>query len=352
VVALAARQGVLLTRDLGLAEGVGPRAAGSAGQARRPALAALLNGQVRDLEPIRPGCPELADADLDPYQREAVARAVHTPDVCLIQGLPGTGKSRVLAEVVVQAAGRGERVLLLAPTGAAVDQVLERLGPSTAVCPVRCLGPDESVQTLFPCIRRLTLAERVRFFQEHTLLRARQTLAALSEILEIRRREEGLWARLAEMVRREEEIQVRLRELQERRSRVEAEVEAELGGSAEGEPSTLRIQWQACVRLHDEMLARIDGRLAELRAEVEKVRGERQQAEAEQGQLRPLVEARQARSWWTGAWWRAAFQGNLDERFEQLGKRLEELGAAAGRLEEEVAGQEAERGQAEEQFRA
>ena len=35
VVALAARQGVLLTRDLGLAEGVGPRAAGGTGHAKR-----------------------------------------------------------------------------------------------------------------------------------------------------------------------------------------------------------------------------------------------------------------------------------------------------------------------------
>src|SRR5947209_5749536 len=72
-----------------------------AGDARRALLAALLHGKEPELAPLRPP-PLDADlaADLDPAQREAVARALHTPDVCLVQGLPGTGKSRVAARLV------------------------------------------------------------------------------------------------------------------------------------------------------------------------------------------------------------------------------------------------------------
>src|SRR5262249_60787522 len=84
-------------------------------------LAALLAGQIDDLEPVPTDLVEVFDSALDETQREAVARALHTPDLCLIQGLPGTGKSRVVAELVTQAAARGERILLLAPTAVAVD---------------------------------------------------------------------------------------------------------------------------------------------------------------------------------------------------------------------------------------
>src|SRR6516162_7681791 len=75
-------------------------------------------------EPVQPVPGERSRWDggyqrASPAQRqEALARAVATPDICLIQGFPGTGKSRVIAEMILQAAGRGERVLFLAPTPA------------------------------------------------------------------------------------------------------------------------------------------------------------------------------------------------------------------------------------------
>jgi hypothetical protein len=93
----------------------------------RPFLTGLLAGQTEGLPPLRVRPAPPGDAPLDEAQREAVAKALQTPDVCLIQGLPGTGKSRVAAEIVTQAAARGERVLLQAPSAAAIDRVLEAL---------------------------------------------------------------------------------------------------------------------------------------------------------------------------------------------------------------------------------
>src|SRR5205823_5571058 len=64
----------------------------------------LLSGRVEQLESVRPSPVEVIDTELDEVQREAVAKALATTDVCLLQGLPGTGKSRVVAEIVLQAA--------------------------------------------------------------------------------------------------------------------------------------------------------------------------------------------------------------------------------------------------------
>ena len=67
------------------------------------------------------------DDALDDAQRAAIDGALHTDDVALIHGPPGTGKTRTLVEVVRQAVARGEQVLVTAPSNTAVDNVGERL---------------------------------------------------------------------------------------------------------------------------------------------------------------------------------------------------------------------------------
>ena len=62
-------------------------------------------------------------------QRKAVFTGLTCPDISLIRGPPGTGKTTVICEIIQQlAVEQGLRVLMVAPTHIAVDNVLERIG--------------------------------------------------------------------------------------------------------------------------------------------------------------------------------------------------------------------------------
>lgn len=64
---------------------------------------------------------------LNEYQKEAVTMALEASDVALVHGPPGTGKTTVLVEVILQAVAQGKRVLATAPSNIAVDNIVEKL---------------------------------------------------------------------------------------------------------------------------------------------------------------------------------------------------------------------------------
>lgn len=60
-------------------------------------------------------------------QRAFVERALATPDLALLEGPPGSGKTTAICELIWQLVARGQRVLVCASTHVAIDNVLERL---------------------------------------------------------------------------------------------------------------------------------------------------------------------------------------------------------------------------------
>lgn len=60
-------------------------------------------------------------------QRLFVRQALASPDFSILEGPPGSGKTTVICELVMQLVEQGKRVLLCASTHVAVDNVLERL---------------------------------------------------------------------------------------------------------------------------------------------------------------------------------------------------------------------------------
>lgn len=74
---------------------------------------------------------------LDEYQKQAVAGALSAQDLYLVKGPPGTGKTSVIAEICVQAARQGKKVLVASQTNVAVDNVLEKFVNTPNIRPIR-----------------------------------------------------------------------------------------------------------------------------------------------------------------------------------------------------------------------
>ena len=77
-------------------------------------------------------------------QREFVERALGTPDLMILEGPPGSGKTTAITELILQSIKQGKRVLLVASTHVAVDNVLERLLEEKEVIAVR-IGDERRV---------------------------------------------------------------------------------------------------------------------------------------------------------------------------------------------------------------
>jgi hypothetical protein len=70
---------------------------------------------------------------LTPEQFEAFRRALTVPDILMVLGPPGTGKTRTITEIARYCGYKQQRVLVTSGTHKAVDNVLERMPPDLIV---------------------------------------------------------------------------------------------------------------------------------------------------------------------------------------------------------------------------
>jgi ATP-dependent RNA/DNA helicase IGHMBP2 len=71
--------------------------------------------------------PRLENPTLNDSQQEAVRLALSAEDVAIIHGPPGTGKTTTLVELIRRITRTGQRVLAVAPSNLAVDNLFEKL---------------------------------------------------------------------------------------------------------------------------------------------------------------------------------------------------------------------------------
>jgi superfamily I DNA and/or RNA helicase len=69
----------------------------------------------------------IGDPSLNDFQKIAVKSCVNAPNVSLIHGPPGTGKTKTVIEIIRQLASSGNRMLVSAASNMAVDNLIERL---------------------------------------------------------------------------------------------------------------------------------------------------------------------------------------------------------------------------------
>lgn len=109
------------------------RASDSGSLAPLRALVGLCDPSVLDSAEVADRAGETGasstDERLDEFQTECVTKAMSTPHLSVIQGPPGSGKTTVITSVIRRTVAQGGRVLVVSPTHAAVDNVVEKLVP-------------------------------------------------------------------------------------------------------------------------------------------------------------------------------------------------------------------------------
>jgi hypothetical protein len=361
---LAGQQGFLYGHQL-------PASANGSTSDNNRFLDRLLTGKIQELEPLHP--TPIEHSMLDLTQREAVAKALETPDVCLIQGLPATGKSRVAAEIIIRAAARGERVLFLSPWSAALDRILGLVADADTVCAVRCLGRDESLESLAPSIRGLVFPEKVRLLREHALDQATRSACETRQRADRRARDSSAWAALLELAELHRQLEERGETLRQQDAGTRAEVEAAvarfsssgLSPNAQRDdapsawsaaPTTRESQFELALATGARALAetetRIETSLDELSAKAETSRRELADWKARLNALAPLARAKELGRWWTLAWWRASWQADLSDRTAEARLHVTRLESALVGWEQDSQSFNEERRQARDQHQA
>jgi len=131
------------------------------GKALDPTLLAAIVDGVQ--HPYQPDPHAQPCEPLDEDQLGAFRRALTVPDQLLVLGPPGTGKTRTITQIAIEAAARRQRVLITSHTNRAVDNVLEKLPGS--VLAIRIGNED----TMTGRARRYMLEAQVDTLREDIL---------------------------------------------------------------------------------------------------------------------------------------------------------------------------------------
>ncbi|KAN0065294.1 DNA replication endonuclease-helicase Dna2 [Thecaphora frezii] len=161
--------------------------AGEAGDARRREL--IVDGRAPrfladDDEVTQVPLPPNLNED----QREAVTKVLRAQDYALILGMPGTGKTTTIAELIKLLAKRGKTVLLTSYTHSAVDTILRKLVGTPQLEMLR-LGNGDKIH---PDTRHLTMPQATTVEELERLVMAPNVVAttclSLSHVVLARRK--------------------------------------------------------------------------------------------------------------------------------------------------------------------
>jgi hypothetical protein len=280
----------------------------------------ILQQALTDRLPPAPLAEPVAvrDASLDPAQQDAVARALAAPDLFLLVGPTGTGKTRVVIEIVRQVAARGGKALLLSPDPIALDELLPTLDDLAVV---RRLAPGESADRLLPAVAGLTPGRRAATVRETLVRRAAEILAAAEARVQQADRARSTWSEWSAARQGNTALSAERQTLAAKRAAVSDDVRQEADAPGDAPPFFVQ-RLRGVSAAHTKRVAAFEATAAELATARTAAEGRRQAADSAVRDLKPKADALQAGRWYSLAYWKAKTDGSLAARLTEAEARL------------------------------
>ena len=150
------------------------------GRSVRPDLRQLLTGKIAPRRP-KPEPISFVQSDLDEDKKAAVAAALGSLDLLVVEGPPGTGKTKFITELVAQVLSTDgdKRVLISSQTHVALDHALTNIGKlakekGIPLRAVRIGRPDD--ERVSPAVEHLLLEKCVRTWLGDAMQRSEEFL--------------------------------------------------------------------------------------------------------------------------------------------------------------------------------
>lgn len=278
-------------------------------------------GQTSELEAPRAATFEPLDRELDSMQQAAVAVALATPDLALIVGPAGTGKTRTLIELIRQACLRGGRVAVISPVPQSIDQLLLRLDRHGDTFALRLCGPDESPESLSPTSTRFTPDGRLLALQQSSLAKAQSEIAKLETQIRALNHTAELHDQLQSLSTQLDQLAARQNAVAEQLSQVEPTVRAMLEQPQTASESLARALAESAETLRIER-ERLEAERVELLTEQSHLQ---QQLLAIEAEVQNLTETRTEKRWWKPEFWKSSSVSKVQIQSEGLTQQRQEL---------------------------
>lgn len=183
--------------------------------------------------PVPVGGVVPSDPDFDAEKTRILSKALGVQDVLAVEGPPGTGKTKLIGEIIVQWLRRnpGHRILLSSQTHIALDNVIERILQLDASVDIIRIGRTDDAR-ISEQSAALLLERRVEAWIAQVRAAAEVDMEAWAKTNEVDRAAVavGMKAeRLLQMLRRHEEIGERVASLQAEKADVQAELDEDEG---------------------------------------------------------------------------------------------------------------------------
>jgi hypothetical protein len=270
------------------------------------ALAQILTGTIEHLGPVQFDPVNCTDRDLDKIQRHAVGSALNSPDICLIQGFPGTGKSRVIAEIIRQATSRGDRILFVSPWSSILDDFLTIHSSDETLSPWRLLGPDEKLEALPQTVRSFTAEERVKALKEQAAPTISRQIHNFEADLRMLRSLENSWPRLYSLAQKHKDAIQEMERARALPAALETDLANEMEAAEQGRSQDERInKLLADIGLRRLKTDALSQETKNLEALVEEKSKKVAELTSQMAPLADLVESKDHGRFWRMGWWKA-----------------------------------------------